>query len=124
MNAKYKYVTSKKKYRTNLVIANPKPQEITQGKDTIPNIKHRNNFSTKNSDRNSILWPCGAHSHEPVQVEMTEGEVGNLLPCQPELLIFLNKKFDQSKVIKNIGGFTQNGVAVTHRTATNTDTNY
>ena len=92
MNAKCKYVISKKKYRTNLVIASPKKQEITQRNSATLNIKFNNKFSAKRSERNSILRACDAQSREPVQAEMAEGEAGNLLHLPTRTVDFLKQK--------------------------------
>ena len=63
---KMQMCNKQKKCRTNLVIAIPKKQEITQRKGATLIIKFNTKFAAKRSDRNSILRACGAHSREPV----------------------------------------------------------
>ena len=123
MNGKCKCVKSKKKCRSNLVIASPKKQEKTQEESLTLNINANTEFSVKRSERNPIFRAYGAHSHEPVQAEMAEGEPRICSACQPEMLIFLNKKIDQSGCTKISTVSRQNGVVVTHPTSTFTDTN-
>ena len=103
MDAKCKCVTSTKKCRTNLVIASPKNQAITQGKRPKPNIKPKTKFSAKCGDRNPILRACGAHSHEPVQAEMAEGETGNLLHLPTRNVDFLKQKIRPIRMHQNKG---------------------
>ena len=106
------------------MIASPKNQAITQGKRPTPNIKPKTKFSAKCGDRNPILRACCTHSHEPVQAEMAEGETGNLLHLPTRNVDFLKQKIRPIRMHQNTGKMAQNGVAVTHRTATSTDTNY
>ena len=103
MDAKCKCVTSTKKCRTNLVIASPKNQAITQGKRPTPNIKPKTKFSAKCGDRNPILRACCTHSHEPVQAEMAEGETGNLLHLSTRNVDFLKQKIRPIKIHQTNG---------------------
>ena len=88
MNAKCKYVISKKKYRTNLVIASPKKQEITQRNSATLNIKFNNKFSAKRSERNSICERA-MHNHANLcKLKWPKVKPGICSTCQPEPLIF------------------------------------
>ena len=105
------------------MIVSPKKQEKTQEESLTLNINANTEFAVKLSERNPIFRAYGVHSHEPVQAEMAKGEPRICSACQPELLIFLNKKIDQSGCTKISTVSRQNGVVVTHPTATPTDTN-
>ena len=117
---------NKKKYNTHFAIAKPKTTVTAQEKNSTQ-IKFT--WKTNTHGRSmQYVWKSAQHRsqhrNKPGQWWSTLKNPQRWKTCQPELLIFFKKNIDQSEGTKISAVSRQNGVAVTHRTATYIDTNY